>query len=198
MGLLSAVLVFAGLFALGAGVGAATGFDLGDLFRGPDKPPPREFPVLEPSRPKRLTIPAIKVAAPVLTVGLAEDGTVDVPPPTRLHEAGWFGDGPTPGQFGPALIVGHVDDNTGPAVFHRLKELRPGQRIEVLREDDETAIFQVNSVERFDKAKLPLQRVYGDYSRPSLRLVTCGGAWVGGDSGYADNVIVFAALIGTK
>ncbi|ROP29674.1 class F sortase [Couchioplanes caeruleus] len=198
LGLIATVLVFVGLFAVGAGFGAATGFAVGDLLKGPDKPPPRDFPVLDPSPPRRLSIPAIEVEAPVLSVGLAKDGTVDVPPPNRRNEAGWFGDGPTPGQFGPALIVGHVDSDTGPGVFHRLRDLRPGQRIEVLREDDETAVFQVNSVERFGKEKLPIQRVYGDYSRPSLRLVTCGGTWLGGDRGYADNVIVFASLIGTK
>ncbi|MFC3384590.1 class F sortase [Couchioplanes azureus] len=197
LGMIAAVLVFVGLFALGAGVGAATGFDVRDLFRGPDKPPPRDFPVLDPSPPKRLMIPAIKVEAPVLPVGLAKDGSVDVPPPNR-NETGWFGEGPTPGQFGPALIVGHVDTDTRPGVFHQLRNLRPGQRIEVLREDDETAVFQVNSVERFGKARLPVQRVYGDYSRPSLRLVTCGGTWLGAGRGYADNVIVFASLIGTK
>ena len=66
-----AVLVFVGLFCVGMGLGAATGFDLAGWFRGPDEPPPREFPVLEPSRPVRLTIPSIKVEAPILEVGLA-------------------------------------------------------------------------------------------------------------------------------
>lgn len=198
MGLIAVLLVFVGLFTVGVGLGAATGFNLGDLFRGPDKPPPRDFPVLEPSRPQRLTIPAIDVAAPILTVGLAEDGSVAVPPLNRHNEAGWFGGGPTPGQYGPALIVGHADTRTGPSVFHRLRELKPGQKIEVLREDDETAVFQVNSVERYGKEKLPIRRVYGDYSRPSLRLVTCGGTWLGGERGYSDNIVVFASLIGTK
>ncbi|WP_199516563.1 class F sortase [Nucisporomicrobium flavum] len=198
LGLIAVLLVFAGLFAVGAGLGAATGFNLGDLFKGPDKPPPRAFPVLEPSRPQRLVIPAIKVEAPLLTVGLAKDGSVAVPPLDRHNEAGWFEEGPTPGQFGPALIVGHADTRTGPSVFHRLHELRPGQKIEVVRADDETAVFEVNSVEHFGKAKLPVKRVYGDYSRPSLRLVTCGGTWLGGGKGYSDNVIVFASLVGTK
>ncbi|WP_430641013.1 class F sortase [Couchioplanes caeruleus] len=198
LGLIAVLLVFVGLFAVGAGVGAATGFDLGDLFKGPDKPPPRAFPVLEPSRPQRLVIPAIKVEAPLLTVGLAKDGSVAVPPLDRHNEAGWFEEGPTPGQFGPALIVGHADTRTGPSVFHRLHELRPGQKIEVVRADDETAVFEVNSVEHFGKEKLPIKRVYGDYSRPSLRLVTCGGTWLGGGKGYSDNVIVFASLVGTK
>jgi hypothetical protein len=198
LGLIAAALVFVGLFAVAAGLGAATQFDLSDLFRGPDKPPPRAFPVLEPSRPVRLTIPSIKVAAPILNVGLAKDGSVDVPPLARHNEAGWFDEGPTPGQFGPALIVGHADTRKGPSIFHDLGRMRPGQKIEVLRKDHTTAVFTVNSVEHFGKSKLPIQRVYGDYSRPSLRLVTCGGTWLGGDQGYADNVIVFASLVDTQ
>jgi hypothetical protein len=198
LGLMAAILVFAGLFTVGAGLGAATGFDLRDLFRGPDKPPPRAFPVLDPSAPRRLTIPSIKVEAPILTVGLAKDGSVDVPPLNRHNEAGWFDQGPTPGQFGPSLIVGHADTRTGPSVFHDLGKLKPGQKIEVLREDNSLAIFQINSVERFNKDKLPPERVYGDYSRPSLRLMTCGGKWLGGHRGYSDNVVVFASLTRTR
>jgi len=198
LGLIAVILVFGGLFTVGAGVGTATGFDLSELFKGPDKPPPRAFPVLEPSEPRRVTIPSIKVEAPILHVGLAKDGSVDVPPVQRHHEAGWFDEGPTPGQFGPALIVGHADTRTGPSVFHNLGKLRPGQTIEVLREDHQVAVFQINSVEHFGKEKLPIKRVYGDYSRPSLRLVTCGGTWLGGTRGYSDNVVVFASLIGTK
>jgi sortase (surface protein transpeptidase) len=191
-------LVFVGLFAVAAGLGAATNLDLSDLFRGPDKPPPRAFPVLEPSRPVRLTIPSIKVEAPILDVGRAKDGTVDVPPLKRHNEAGWFDEGPTPGQFGPALIVGHADTRSGPSIFHDLGRLKPGQRVEVLRSDHRVAVFEINSVEHFGKAKLPIQRVYGDYSRPSLRLVTCGGTWLGGAQGYSDNVIVFASLVDSK
>jgi hypothetical protein len=198
LGLLAAILVFVGLFTIGAGLGAATGFDLGELFRGPDKPPPRAFPVMDPSPPKRLTIPSIKVEAPILQVGLAKDNSVDVPPLKRHNEAGWFDQGPTPGQFGPALIVGHADTRTGPSVFANLGKLKAGQQIEVLREDDSVAIFQINSVERFSKEKLPTKRVYGDYSRPSLRLMTCGGKWLGGRQGYSDNIVVFASLVSAK
>ncbi|GIM69827.1 hypothetical protein Aau02nite_37980 [Amorphoplanes auranticolor] len=198
LGLMAAILVFVGLFTVGAGLGAATGFDLGELFRGPDKPPPRAFPVLDPSPPRRLTIPSIKVEAPILHVGRAKDGSVDVPPLNRHDEAGWFDQGPTPGQFGPALIVGHADTRSGPSVFAGLGKLKAGQKIEVLREDDSVAIFQINSVEHFHKEKLPVKRVYGDYSRPSLRLMTCGGRWLGGEQGYSDNVVVFASLVSAK
>lgn len=198
IGLIAAALVFIGLFCVGMGLGNATGFPITGWFRGPDKPPPLEFPVLDPSRPVRLTIPAIDVEAPILQVGLTGDGSVDVPPLKRHNEAGWFKDGPSPGQFGPALIVGHADTRTGPSVFHDLAELKPGQTIEVLREDDRVAVFEVNSIENYGKEKLPIERVYGDYSRPSLRLVTCGGTWLGEGRGYSDNIIVFAALTRTE
>ncbi|MEV6299807.1 class F sortase [Actinoplanes sp. NPDC051861] len=198
IGVIALVLLFVGLFVVGMGLGAATGFDLGSLFRGPDEPPPRTFPVLDPSRPERLEIPSIGVSAPILEVGLANDGSVDVPPLKRHNEAGWFDGGPTPGQFGPALIVGHADTRTGPSVFHDLGKLKPGDEIEVSREDGSLAVFEVNSVENFDKDKLPVQRVYGDYTRPYLRLMTCGGEWLGGREGYADNVIVFASLVDSR
>jgi Sortase domain len=196
--LISAVLVFVGLFAVGLGLGQATGFDLGDLFRGPDKPPPRAFPVLEPSRPVSLRIPAIKVSAPVMLVGQAADGSVDVPPLARHNEAGWFDEGPTPGQFGPAIIVGHADTRSGPSVFHNLKTLKAGQKIEVVRQDHQIAVFEINSVEHWGKNKLPVERVYGDYQRPQLRLMTCGGTWLGGSQGYEDNYVVFASLVSAK
>ncbi|WP_307873237.1 class F sortase [Paractinoplanes ovalisporus] len=200
IGFIALALLFLGLFVVAMGIGAATTIDLGGLFNGPEKnqPPPRAFPVLEPSRPERLSIPAINVQAPILEVGLASDGSVGVPPLKRHNEAGWFDGGPTPGQFGPALIVGHADTRTGPSVFKQLPKLKPGQRIEVTRADNSVAVFEVNSVEHFDKGKLPVQRVYSDYTRPSLRLMTCGGRWVGGSTGYSDNIIVFASLVSTR
>lgn len=159
------------------------------------RPPPKKFPVLAASRPVSIDVPAIEVRAPVHQVGIAPDGSIGVPDAGRAQEAGWYDQGPTPGQYGPAVIVGHVDTTTGPAVFHHLKEVRAGDRVEVTREDGSVAIFEVNEVERFDKEKLPADEIYGDFSRPSLRLITCGGRWVGGATGYADNVVVFASLV---
>ncbi len=199
VGAFALALVLIGIYAVGLGVGQATGgFTLPDLFAADDAPPPREFPVLEPSRPTRITIPALKVDAPVHSVGLADDGTVEVPTLERHTEAGWFDRGPTPGQYGPAVLVGHADTRTGPSVFHGLRTLRPGARIEIVRRDREVAIFEVNSVEYFGKSELPTARVHGDFSRPGLRLVTCGGRWLGGSTGYSDNLVVFASLIGSR
>lgn len=197
LGPASVVLLLFGIFATGAGLGRATGGPWSWLSGG-DKAPPREFPVLAPSKPVRLTIKSINVAAPVMSVGLADDGSIAVPVLDRHNQAGWYRGGPTPGQFGPAILVGHADTRTGPSVFHDLARLRAGTKIDIVREDRSTAIFEVNSVERFDKGQLPVERVYGDYQRPALRLITCGGAWRGGSIGYADNIVAFASLVGVR
>ncbi|MGK5676195.1 class F sortase [Micromonospora sp. URMC 106] len=168
---------------------------LPDRFIAGLRPPPKKFPVLPASRPVDITIEPIDVQAPVHNVGVAPDGSIAVPDAARAQEAGWYDQGPTPGQYGPAVIVGHVDTSTGPAVFHELRDLREGDRIEVTREDRSVAVFEVDSVERFDKERLPADEVFGDFSRPRLRLITCGGRWVGGETGYADNVVVFASLV---
>ncbi|MBF9130832.1 class F sortase [Plantactinospora sp. S1510] len=197
IGPLAIVLVLVGIFATGAGLGQSSGGPWNWLGRG-HKEPPREFPVLTPSRPVKLAIPSIDVRAPVHRVGLADDGSIAVPALDWHNEAGWYERGPTPGQFGPAIIVGHADTRTGPSVFHDLVKLRPGAKIEITRQDRSVAIFEVNSVEHFDKGKLPVERVYGDYGRPWLRLITCGGRWIGGGTGYSDNIVAFASLVDSR
>ncbi|BCB78722.1 hypothetical protein GCM10022251_76870 [Phytohabitans flavus] len=195
-GPIAIVVALAGVLAVGAGLTEDTG--LWDALSRESTPPPREFPVLESSRPIRIEIPSIGVRAPVHGVGLADDGSISVPSVHRHNEAGWYDRGPTPGEFGPALIVGHADTKDGPSIFFSLPKLQPGAKVEITRRDRSIAIFEVNSVERFGKSKLPADRVYGDYTRPSLRLITCGGQWVGGSTGYQDNIVAFASLVATK
>ena len=161
-------------------------------------PLPREFPVLPPSRPIRVAIPSIDVRAPIRPVGLAPDGSIAVPPLRRHWEVGWFARSPTPGQYGPTVLVGHADTASGPSVFHDLRRLRPRARIEVTRQDRRVAIFEVTSVERFRRTRLPAERVYADFTRPGLRLITCAGRWVGGGTGYSDNIVVFASLVDSR
>ncbi|MGB2570268.1 class F sortase [Micromonospora citrea] len=193
------VMVVAGLMALIVallGVEQVTGLSvLPDRFIAGLRPPPRKFPVLPGSPPTGIAIDRLDLRAAVHHVGIAPDGSIGVPDAARAHEAGWYDQGPTPGQYGPAVIVGHVDTTTGPAVFHGLKELRDGDEVEVTRQDGKVAVFEVDQVERHGKEKLPVDEIYGDFSRPNLRLITCGGRWVGGDTGYADNVVVYASLV---
>lgn len=193
---IAVVLMLMGVIIAGLGYQHVTGVSLvpGALMPA-TRTPPRKFPVLEPSPPVSIAIGSVRLQAPVSDTGLAPDGTIAPPPPERYNEAGWYDQSPTPGQYGPAVIVGHVDTRTGPAVFHELSQVRPGDRVEVTRADGSVAVFEVNTTKRYDKAQLPANEVFGDFHRPNLRLITCGGRWVGGHLGYADNLVVFASLV---
>ncbi|HEX7746931.1 MAG TPA: class F sortase [Micromonosporaceae bacterium] len=196
-GPIAVVLVLAGVFATGAGLGRTSGDSWsGWLASRNERPAARATPPARPSQPVRITIESIGVVAPVHPVGLAPDGSIAVPDVHRHNETGWYDGGPVPGETGPAIIVGHVDTRTGPSVFYRLRSVQPGSRVVVTRADSSEVTFEITSVEYFDKGNLPVERVYGDYSRPGLRLITCGGRWLGGSIGYSDNVVAFASLVG--
>ncbi|GHF00852.1 class F sortase [Streptomyces griseoluteus] len=149
------------------------------------------------SVPVRLRIPGIGVDTPVMRLGLAQDGSVQVPPITARDQAGWYRSSPAPGQTGPSVILGHVTVGPyGDGVFRRLDRLRRGDEITVRLENGTSAEFTVTSVRTVAKAEFPTEAVYGDVDRPELRLITCGGPRTG--DGYLDNVIVFAASHTTR
>jgi sortase (surface protein transpeptidase) len=137
-----------------------------------------------------IAIPSIELLAPVIRLGLNADGTLQVP--TGFFEAGWYGSSATPGDAGPAVIVGHVDSRTGPAVFYRLRELLPGSEVVVRMSDGSGRTFVVARIAEFAKTAFPTQEVYGATPRPRLRLITCGGPFDRSTGHYLDNVIVFA------
>ena len=150
---------------------------------------------LSRQRPVSLRIPSIGVSSPsMVDLGKQTDGTLEVP--VDPADPGWFSPGPAPGQFGPAVIAGHVDGGGGPGVFYRLGELRPGAPVEVTREDGSVARFVVDKVERYPKDAFPTAAVYGDSThRAELRLITCGGAFDDETGHYVDNVVAYAHLV---
>jgi sortase (surface protein transpeptidase) len=150
------------------------------------------------SVPRTLDIPAIGVHTPLMSLGLESDGTVEVPPLKGNAPAGWYRNLSTPGEAGPAVILGHVDSaKDGPAVFYRLRELRPGARLTVDRADGTRVKFMVRSVARYPKNKFPTAAVYGPRPGAELRLVTCGGSFDALRGRYRDNIVVYAVLTGS-
>jgi hypothetical protein len=147
--------------------------------------------------PVRLRIPAIGVDTGLHRLGRAGDGTVEVPSGSHKWDvAGWYAGGTWPGDPGSAVILGHVDSTSGPAVFYRLRDLRPGDRVEVARADGSRARFAVERVARYPKTRFPTDDVYYPTLTPELRLVTCGGSFDPVARSYRSNVIVFAKLVG--
>ncbi|MFC9390234.1 class F sortase [Streptomyces venezuelae] len=159
----------------------------------PVKPLARSLPV-------RVQVPAAGVdtgaTGSVLELGLAADGTVEVPSVEDADRIGWYGKGVTPGQTGPAVLIGHFDTARGPAVLKDVAKVRVGDEITVTRADGSTAVFRVRELEQVDKDAFPTAKVYGDTARPELRLVTCGGELV--DGHRPDNIILYADLVATR
>lgn len=161
-----------------------------------DHPPAetiKQASALSRSVPERIKIPAIKVDAPVITVGLEANGELQVPPLNRVDQAGWYDKGPTPGEEGPAVIVGHVDSKSGPGVFYRLGGIKPGSDVQIVRKDGTAPVFRVRNIQRVPKDKFPTESVYGPAHNPVLRLITCGGKFDAASGHYLDNIIVYAS-----
>ncbi len=188
---------------------AAVSFTL--FLRAPDSPGPVAAPVTPSSSPAptssairaarpadgsppvHLRIPAISVSARVTRLGLNPDRTVEVP--SDPATTGWYRLGPTPGELGSAVILGHVDSLGGAAVFYRLRDLRRGDLVVVDAADGGTRRFRVTSVASYLNADFPAARVYGPHGRTrGLQLVTCGGAY-DERTGYQSNLVVYTRLV---
>jgi Sortase domain len=206
--LLAASMLGAGLLAVGAGTAGlleASGSPAAPV-RWAARPSPLPVPsgrtvgpallatAQQTARPVWLTVPAIGVRTRLVDLGLNRNHTLQVPTSTTV--AGWFTGSPRPGAIGPAVIAGHVDSRTGPAIFFWLRTLRPGERIYVGRADGTMAVFTVTSVRMYSKDEFPTAAVYGPVPDAELRLITCGGIFDGSLGSYLSNVVVFARLTG--
>ncbi|MEV5147008.1 class F sortase [Streptomyces sp. NPDC052727] len=181
--------------AAGAGshaVAAGTDSSRADSASAP--PPPRPLPR---SRPTSFRVPSLGVDAPVTPLRLDRNQELETPPVDRPRLVGWYQGGPTPGEAGTAVAVGHRDTRTGPAVFAGLAQIKPGKPIEVGRADGRIAVYSVDRVKVYDKAGFPDKEVYGPTGRPELRVLTCGGLF-SRRTGYTSNVVVFAHLTATR
>ena len=142
------------------------------------------------SPPVAVSLPTIGVRSDLEQLPLLPDGTIGAP--ADFDQAGWFAAGPEPGQPGPAVIAGHVDSYTGPAVFYRLRELQPGDPIEVTRADGVVVTFTVTRTEEHPKDEFPSEAVYGPVADAELRVITCGGDFDRRTGHYLSNLVVFA------
>jgi LPXTG-site transpeptidase (sortase) family protein len=136
--------------------------------------------------PESVRIPSIGVESTLVPLGIAADGTAEVP--TDYARAGWFTGG---GRSAATVVLGHVDSRTGPAVFSRLRELGPGDLVEIAR-DGAVAEYTVDRVEQVPKDGFPTFAVFGATSDDVVRLVTCAGDFDRGARSYTDNLVVHA------
>lgn len=139
--------------------------------------------------PTSVLIPAIGVDAPCVQLNLTAD---EVEVPEDFGDTGWWVQTRKPGEIGPAVIGGHVDSKSGPAVFYRLRDLRPGDEVTVRDADGESRVFVVNQDPiQVDKYERPPEVFGFGEGRPELRLITCGGDFNPSIGHYTDNIVVF-------
>ena len=143
--------------------------------------------------PVSVAVPAIGVASELVDLGIAADGSAEVPVDYDL--AGWFSGGGRPGSRGPTVLLGHVDSTAGPAVFYALRDLAPGDVVEVGVADGSTARYAVTGSEQVAKDEFPTAAVFGATTEDVLRLVTCTGEFDRGARSYTDNLVVTAERI---
>ncbi|MFJ1736260.1 class F sortase [Streptomyces sp. NPDC088254] len=178
---------------------AATG-DVTGVGRPAGMPLPPAAEPLRGALPRRVDIPELGVQAPVVARGLDARGAIDPPPYDQAGVVGWYAAGVRPGAVGTALMVGHVDTETRPAVFYKLSTLKAGGTIRVARDDGKMAEFTVDDVAVVPRVGFDAHRAYGvrEPGRAELRLITCGGAFDRVSRSYTANVIVSAYLTGTR
>jgi len=166
--------------------------------------------------PSQLIIDKIGVNTALKPMGLAKDGTLAVPDLDHVGDADWLCAqfyldagkptckvGAVPGAVGPAVIAGHIDGKGKEGVFFRLKDMTKGDTVQIRRTDASVLTFKVSKVEYMSKSPgedpkakvFDPKEVYGNVDHPALRLISCGGPFVGGATGYADNIVVFADLV---
>jgi sortase (surface protein transpeptidase) len=143
--------------------------------------------------PVRVIVPAIRVSAPVIPLAWNSDGSMQVP--ASFSVAGWFRPGPEPGERGAAVIAGHIASRRGPGVFYRLSSLRRGAKIVVVLKGGSRKRFVVTGQKQVSKSRFPKRLVFKRTPHPTLRLITCGGAFDSATGHHVDNMIVFASLV---
>ncbi|MDQ3527559.1 MAG: sortase [Actinomycetota bacterium] len=152
-------------------------------------PPDAAVDPVGPAAPSRLIIPAMDLDEGLIDLGIASDGSMEVP--EDAAEVGWFTGGGRPGGKGPTVLAGHVDDQDGPAVFFRLPELQPGDEVQVESADGAQTTYVVDRAAEYSKGKFPTGEVFGATMDDQLRLITCTGPWDSLAQSYSGNHVVF-------
>nr|WP_203611042.1 class F sortase [Streptomyces cyaneofuscatus] len=182
------------------GMSAPTTGDVAAVGRPLGAPLPPAHEPVEGAAPRSVEVPSVGIDAPVVRRGLDQDGAIDPPPYDLPQTAGWYGKGTEPGAEGAALLVGHVDTDTRPAVFYGLSAVRPGEKVKVTREDGSVAEFTVDDVQVVTRERFDAEKAYGPRvdGRAELRLITCGGKYDQKSRSYTANVVVSAYLTGAR
>ncbi|SFP88661.1 class F sortase [Salibacterium halotolerans] len=140
--------------------------------------------------PAAVNIPAISVEAAVNKVGRLPSGKMGEP--ENVEDVGWYGPGYRPGEQGSAVLAGHVDSKTGPAVFFELEKLKAGDEIIVRGNNGEQETFIVQNQKSYDRSDAPVEEIFGWSYRRQLKLITCTGEFNENAGTHEKRLVVYA------
>lgn len=143
-------------------------------------------------RPASLTIDDLDLWGPIRSVGLEDDGQLEIPDETEI---GWYQYGAAPGYEGATVLAAHVTWNGTIGPFHRLGDLDPGARVEVALEDGSRRTYEVIERTIYDKDALPRERIWRNTGDETLVLITCGGDFNPEIRRYRQNIVVYAVPV---
>ncbi len=167
----------------------------GDMHAGPlglNPPAVRNQGVL----PTAIRIANAQVDAEVETVEIV-DGVMQNP--TGPWVVSWYEETAELGVRGNVVMAGHIDYwNVGPAVFFNLRDMAPGDQIEVIGEDQSSHFYTVEWNETYDLEELTSGRIselVGPTEDPVISLITCGGEFDYASGEYLSRTVVRGALV---
>lgn len=140
-------------------------------------------------RPVAVRMAGIALEADVIPVGVDNDNQFAVP---AADTVGWYQFGSAPGEAGASVLAAHVDYAGRPGAFFNLREVVPGDRLEVELEDGSVVQYQVTGNTVYDKTHLPAEELFRKQGTPVLQLITCGGTFDPQARSYEANVVVTA------
>jgi hypothetical protein len=141
--------------------------------------------------PTRVVLPD-GTTAPVVPVGLHDDGSLLIPDDVRT--VGWWTGGSRAGEaYGSVVLAGHVDSATrGIGVFAELRHLSPGQVV-ALDGAARPARYRIISATQVPQAQMSENAgIFTVDGQARLVLITCGGLFDPIRHRYQDNLVVVA------
>ena len=166
-----------------------TPFASAELTPGEPTPSPTPYALL----PMMISFPTLEQTCEIQPVGRTESGAMDTIDSNII--AAWYRHGPSPGDYGNALINGHKSWNKVKGVFAQLIDLDSGDPVVIFMDDASELTFYVHSVDVYDREAVPASVMNLDRgSEPRITLITCIGDWDYGARTSRERVAVVCKL----
>jgi len=175
-----------------SGPGTVTGF--GDVLTPAPSTPLPSLPTPSSAALTRLIIPRAKVDAPLVSLGIDENGVMQST--SNAWDVAWYDFSARPGTGGNAVFSGHVDyHDVGAAVFWNLRDLQPGDIIEVQLADGTAYKYSVSALNCMPVNEAPISEIVGATQSEVVTLITCCGTFDSSSRQYDHRLVVRADRI---